>query len=389
MQVAVVTLFPEMFAELTEHGVSGRGIETGLLELSFWNPREYCTDKHRNVDDKPFGGGPGMLMKTEPLLATIGAAWAGLGGRESGKSRCIYLSPQGQRINHQKVTELAALESITLVCGRYQGIDARVIEAEVDEELSLGDFVLSGGEIAAMALLDALIRIQPGALGDEDSATQDSLMDGLLHAPEYTRPQQVEGRVVPPVLLSGDHAAIAHWRNKQRLGVTWLKRPDLLDRLELSQEQQALLDEFKQSTGQTERDPVLHLGQELSKMSKNKIIEKIETEQMGKELPEFGPGDTVVVQVKIKEGDRERLQAFEGVVIGKRNRGLNSSFTVRKISHGVGVERTFQTFSPLVDSVTLKRRGDVRQAKLYYLRELTGRAARISEKLDKKTGDQA
>ena len=246
MQVAIVTLFPDMFAALTEHGVSGRGIETGLLELSFWNPRDYCTDKHRNVDDKPFGGGPGMLMKTEPLLATIGAAWAGLGGRESGKSRCIYLSPQGQRINHQKVTELAALESITLVCGRYQGIDARVIEAEVDEELSLGDFVLSGGEIAAMALLDALIRIQPGALGDEDSATQDSLMDGLLHAPEYTRPKQVEGRVVPPVLLSGDHAAIAHWRNKQRLGVTWLKRPDLLDQLKLSQEQQALLEEFQQ-----------------------------------------------------------------------------------------------------------------------------------------------
>ena len=246
MQVAIVTLFPEMFAALTEHGVSGRGIKTGLLELSFWNPRDYCTDKHRNVDDKPFGGGPGMLMKTEPLLTTIDAARAGLGERESGKSRCIYLSPQGQRINHQKVTELATLESITLVCGRYQGIDARVIEAEIDEELSLGDFVLSGGEIAAMALLDALIRIQPGALGDAGSAGQDSLTDGLLHAPEYTRPQQYEGSTVPPVLLSGDHAAIAHWRNKQRLGVTWLKRPDLLDQLELSQEQKALLEEFKQ-----------------------------------------------------------------------------------------------------------------------------------------------
>jgi len=246
MQVAVVTLFPEMFTALTEYGVSGRGIEGGLLELSFWNPRDYCTDKHRNVDDKPFGGGPGMLMKTEPLLATIGAARAGLGEQERGQSRCVYLSPQGQRINHQKVTELAALKSLTLVCGRYQGIDARVIEAEIDEELSLGDFVLSGGEIAAMALLDAMIRIQPGALGDEGSATQDSLTDGLLHAPEYTRPQLYEGRAVPPVLLSGDHAAIARWRSKQRLGVTWLKRPDLLDRLELSQEQQTLLDEFKQ-----------------------------------------------------------------------------------------------------------------------------------------------
>ncbi|MBQ85184.1 MAG: tRNA (guanosine(37)-N1)-methyltransferase TrmD [Gammaproteobacteria bacterium] len=246
MQVAIVTLIPEMFAALTEFGVSGRGIEAGLLKLSFWNPRDYCTDKHRNVDDKPFGGGPGMLMKTEPLLATLGASRAVLGKRESGRSRCIYLSPQGQRINHHKVTELAALESITLVCGRYQGIDARVIEAEIDEELSLGDFVLSGGEIAAMALLDALIRIQPGALGDEGSVTQDSLVDGLLHAPEYTRPQQYRGRIVPSVLLSGDHAAIAHWRKKQRLGVTWLKRPDLLDQLELSKEQQALLEEFKQ-----------------------------------------------------------------------------------------------------------------------------------------------
>ena len=246
MQVAVVTLFPEMFAALTEHGVSGRGIAAGLLDLSFWNPRDYCSDQHRNVDDKPFGGGPGMLMKTEPLLATIGAARAGLGKQESGQSRCIYLSPQGPRINHRKVIELAALESMTLVCGRYHGIDARVIEAEIDEELSLGDFVLSGGEIAAMALLDALIRIQPGALGDEGSATQDSLTDGLLHAPEYTRPQLYEGRAVPPVLLSGNHAAIAHWRNKQRLGVTWLKRPDLLDQLKLSQEQQALLEEFQQ-----------------------------------------------------------------------------------------------------------------------------------------------
>ena len=245
MRVAVVTLLPGMFSALTEHGVSGRGISAGLLELSFCNPRDFCRDKHRSVDDKPFGGGPGMLMKTEPLLAAISAARAKLGGQEIRKPRCIYLSPQGQRINQQKLTELAALEAITLVCGRYQGIDARVIEAEIDEELSLGDFVLSGGEIAAMALLDALIRIKPGALGDEGSAAQDSLTDGLLHAPEYTRPQLHEGKAVPPVLLSGDHAAIARWRKKQALGVTWLKRPDLLEQLELSREQKELLEEFK------------------------------------------------------------------------------------------------------------------------------------------------
>ena len=246
MQVAVVTLFPEMFTALTEYGISGRSITAGLVNLSFWNPRDFTTDRHRTVDDKPFGGGPGMLMKTEPLIDTIKAARSDLERQTDGDSKTVYLSPQGQPLNQAKMEELSTLRSLVLVCGRYQGIDARVIESEIDEEISLGDFVMSGGELAAMAMLDAVIRLQPGALGDEDSAQQDSLANGLLHAPEYTRPQQFEGRGVPQVLLSGDHGAIRKWREKQSLGVTWLKRPDLLESLELSQEQQELLKQFKE-----------------------------------------------------------------------------------------------------------------------------------------------
>lgn len=245
MRVAVVTLLPEMFSALTVHGVSSRALKDGLVNLAFWNPRDFSADRHRTVDDKPFGGGPGMLMKTEPLIATIKAAKAELGKTGGAACKTIYLSPQGKPLNQAKVVELAQLESLILVCGRYQGIDARVIDAEIDEEVSLGDYVLSGGELAAMAMLDAVIRLQPGALGDEDSAQLDSLANGLLHAPEYTRPQQFEGREVPAVLLSGDHAAIARWREKQSLGATWLKRPDLLEQLELSRDQQELLEQFK------------------------------------------------------------------------------------------------------------------------------------------------
>jgi ribosomal protein L19 len=257
------------------------------------------------------------------------------------------LSPQGAVFDQGVAKRYSTLPGIVLLAGRYEGIDERLIESEVDEELSLGDFVLSGGEIAAMAVIDAVVRLLPGVLGDDDSAEQDSFTEGLLDYPHYTRPEVVEGKTVPDVLLSGDHAKIERWRQKQALGRSQLRRPDLIEKLDLSDEQRTLLD----------------------------------NEQMGKEIPKFAPGDTVVVQVKVKEGARERLQAFEGVVIAKRNRGLNSSFTVRKISHGEGVERVFQTYSPVVDSVAVKRRGDVRRAKLYYLRGRTGKAARIKEKI--------
>ena len=248
MRFGIVTLFPEMFSAITEYGISSRAVKQGLVSLSCWNPRDFTTDRHRTVDDKPYGGGPGMLMKTEPLVAAIKAARDGVSAAAaesaSEQVRTIYLSPQGRPLNQAVIERMARGPDMVLVCGRYQGIDARVIDSVIDEEWSLGDFVLSGGELAAMALLDALIRLQPGALGDEDSALQDSFSGGLLHWPEYTRPSEYDGAAVPEVLLSGDHKAIARWRLQQSLGATWLKRPDLLAETELSEEQRMLLEQF-------------------------------------------------------------------------------------------------------------------------------------------------
>ena len=250
MRFEIVTLFPEMFAAVTEYGISSRALKQGLVSLSCWNPRDFTTDRHRTVDDKPYGGGPGMLMKTEPLVATIEAAKEKLVKEQplnesAGEQvKTIYLSPQGKPLSQAAIEQMAQGPDLVLVCGRYQGIDARVIDSVIDEEWSLGDFVLSGGELAAMALVDALIRLQPGALGDEDSALQDSFSGGLLHWPEYTRPSEFEGATVPEVLLSGDHKAIARWRMQQSLGATWQKRPDLLAETELNDEQRELLQQF-------------------------------------------------------------------------------------------------------------------------------------------------
>ena len=248
MQLGIVTLFPEMFAAVTEHGISGRAVRSGLMNLELFNPRDYTTDKHRTVDDKPFGGGPGMLMKTEPLIASIAAARQVVSQKQTvgEKARVIYLSPQGKTLKQDSIIDLAKRESMVLLCGRYQGIDNRVLESEIDEEWSLGDFVISGGELAAMTLIDAMTRFQPGALGDEGSALEDSFSNGLLHSPEYTRPQSIDGSDVPKVLLSGDHEAIRKWRLKQSLGATWLKRPDLLQAMSLEIEQEELLEQFKQ-----------------------------------------------------------------------------------------------------------------------------------------------
>lgn len=244
MQIGVITLFPEMFSAITDYGISGRAFRQEILKLNTWNPRDFTEDKHRTVDDKPFGGGPGMLMKTEPLVQAIRTA-----KRSLPAAKVAYLSPQGARIDNSSVMQIAKREQIILVCGRYQGLDQRVIDAEVDEEWSLGDFVLSGGEIAAMALVDAISRFQPDALGDEASAQQDSFSDGLLHCPQYTRPSSFESVQVPEALLSGDHGRIKKWRLQQSLGATWLKRPDLLEGLELSDEQANLLALFKQEFG--------------------------------------------------------------------------------------------------------------------------------------------
>jgi tRNA (guanine37-N1)-methyltransferase len=239
MRIDVVTLFPELVQALTEHGIPRRAAERGLLQLETWNPRDFTHDRHRTVDDRPYGGGPGMVMLVEPLQAAIQAA-----RQADVAAPVIYLSPQGRRLDQAGVRELARRPRLILVAGRYEGIDERLIEAEVDEEWSIGDYVLSGGELAAMVLADAVTRLLPGALGDADSAGQDSFMEGLLDYPHYTRPEEVAGRRVPEVLLGGNHAEIERWRRQQALGRTRERRPDLLELLELDEEQQALLAEY-------------------------------------------------------------------------------------------------------------------------------------------------
>lgn len=239
MRIDVVTLFPDMIRACSDCGIQGRAIARGLLELATWNPRDFAGDRHHTVDDRPYGGGPGMVMQVQPLRDAIRAA------RAAGPAApVICLSPAGARLDQQRVRELAGRERLILVAGRYEGIDERLIELEVDAELSVGDYVLSGGELPALLVMDAVTRLLPGALGAADSAQQDSFMDGLLDYPHYTRPELVDGREVPAVLLSGDHAAIRRWRHRQALGRTWLRRRDLLAQLRLSDEQQRLLDEF-------------------------------------------------------------------------------------------------------------------------------------------------
>ena len=239
----VVTLFPEMFAAISASGITARALQRGLWRLEAWNPRDFTADAYRSVDDRPYGGGPGMVMLAEPLERALDAVHAAGGGPVT------YLSPQGRRLDHAKVVELAGREAVTLLCGRYEGVDERLLRRRVDEELSLGDFVLTGGELAAMAVIDAVVRQLPGALGDEESAVEESFADGLLDCPQYTRPEVYAGEPVPDVLLSGHHANIRRWRLKQSLGRTWLRRPELIAARRLSEEENRLLEEFRREEG--------------------------------------------------------------------------------------------------------------------------------------------
>ena len=250
---SAVTLFPEMFVALTQSGITRRAIEDGRWRLGFSNPRDFTQDRHRTVDDRPYGGGPGMVMMTEPLEAAIAAAKAVQAQLDVVRSRVVYLSPQGMPLTHERImrfVESADEEGLILLCGRYEGIDERLIERCVDEEISIGDFVLSGGEIPAMALLDAVVRQLPGVLNDAESATQDSFVAGLLDCPHYTRPEEYEGQRVPDVLLSGHHEQIRRWRLKQSLGRTWQRRPDLLAGRSMSKEETQLLVQFQEQCGQ-------------------------------------------------------------------------------------------------------------------------------------------
>ncbi len=244
MWFGVVSLFPDMFRAITEHGITGRAVKERLIEVQTWNPRDFTHDRHRTVDDRPYGGGPGMLMKIQPLRDAIHAARNAAGT----EAKVIYLSPQGRMLDQKGVEELAQSKKLILVAGRYEGIDERVIQTEIHEEWSIGDYVLSGGELAAMTLIDAVSRFVPGTLGHKDSAQEDSFADGLLDCPHYTRPECFEGQRVPQVLLSGNHALIKRWRLKHSLGKTWLRRPDLLANIRqnrsLSSEEERLLSEF-------------------------------------------------------------------------------------------------------------------------------------------------
>jgi tRNA (guanine37-N1)-methyltransferase len=239
MRIDVITLFPELVEQVIEYGVVGRAAEQNLLELRCWNPRDYTHDRHRTVDDRPYGGGPGMLMKVQPLQDAIAAV-----RQQNAAARLVYLSPQGQLLDQRKLERQVALGSVIFLCGRYEGIDERLIQREVDEEWSLGDYVISGGELAAMVCIDAMTRLIPGALGHEESARQDSFSDGLLDCPHFTRPEEYKGDCVPRVLMNGNHREIETWREQQALGRTWQRRPDLLENIELDARQRALLDEY-------------------------------------------------------------------------------------------------------------------------------------------------
>lgn len=250
MKFSIVTLFPEMFKAITESGITSRAVKNGLIELDYVNPRDFTQDVHRTVDDRPYGGGPGMLMLVEPLLAAIAQARSHLAARGVGQPKVVYVSPQGKRFDQHAARSFSQQPGMIFLCGRYEGIDERVIELAVDEEWSIGDYVLSGGELPVMAMIDATARLLPGVLGHKDSASEDSFFEGLLDCPHYTRPEDYQGRVVPPVLLSGNHAAIRRWRLKQSLGRTWQRRPDLLEGKTLTSEQAKLLQEYRDEQDQ-------------------------------------------------------------------------------------------------------------------------------------------
>jgi tRNA (guanine37-N1)-methyltransferase len=240
VRIDVITLFPEMVEQVVNYGVIGRAADQNLLDLQCWNPRDYTVDKHRTVDDRPYGGGPGMLMKVQPLEETIQAV-----REKSPKAQLVYLSPQGKPVDQDMLAKQVDAQSVIFLCGRYEGIDERLIQREVDQEWSIGDYVISGGELAAMVCIDAMTRLIPGALGHEKSAQQDSFSDGLLDYPHYTRPEEYKGMKVPEVLMNGNHRHIEDWRERQSLGRTWQRRPDLLEHKVLDDRQIALLNDFK------------------------------------------------------------------------------------------------------------------------------------------------
>ena len=246
MRLDVITIFPGMFDAVRYWGMTRRALESGSLELALWDPREFTDDSYRRVDDRPYGGGPGMVMMIEPLRRALTAA------RAVGGGKVLHLSPQGGKLDQARIKALANQDSLVLLSGRYEGIDERLIETEVDDEISIGDYVVAGGELPAMVLIEALVRQLPGVLGNDGSAAADSFSDGLLDWPHYTRPEVYRGGNVPPVLLSGNHDEIRRWRLKQALGRTWMRRPDLLAKRKLNKEEHQLLEQYKREREERE-----------------------------------------------------------------------------------------------------------------------------------------
>ena len=362
----VLTMFPEAFPGPL--GVSLIGTawrERGLWSLDTVDIRAFSTDTRGFLDDTPAGGGPGAVLKADVVARALDSV-------EGSGRPLLYMSARGRPLTQARVKEWAKADGITVLCGRFEGVDQRVLDARGFEEVSVGDAVLAGGEAAAMVVIEACVRLIPGVLGQAESLSSESFEDGLLEHPQYTRPRTFEGLEIPEVLLSGDHKKVAQWREEQRRETTRERRPDLWA---------AYPDKTNARPGPAKSQL------KSAKLEENRmnILQTIEAEEKARlidkrAIPDFQPGDTLRVMVKIKEGERERIQAFEGVCIARAGGGVNENFTVRKISFGEGVERVFPILSPNIDAIEVKRRGVVRRAKLYYLRDRRGKSARIAEK---------
>ena len=420
MRVDVFTIFPDLLEHYCSGSLLGRARKNGLVDIRIHDLRSGAGDSRRSVDDAPFGGGAGMVLAPEPIFGVV--------ERVSPPRPLYLLTPGGRRLDQDVVEGLAGYRSsasggFSLLCGRYEGVDQRVADHLTDGELSIGDYVLGGGELAALVVVEAVARLVPGVIGNEASAGDDSFTSGLLEYPQYTRPASFRGWTVPEVLLTGDHGRIARWRLAAALRRTLERRPDLVaERGGLSQAELRVLEEFPDATGreggENEARPPSGSGEEGTRGGPTRAIvtgsgrlhaarlagvpaasggpagrselapkgrvmnptDIVDRENLRDDIPEFRPGDTLKVHVRVVEGNRERNQVFQGPVIRRQGTGARETFTVRKVSFGVGVERTFPVHSPILAKVEVVTRGDVRRAKLYYLRGRVGKAAKIKEK---------
>ena len=373
----MLTIFPELVANYCSEAIFGRATRTGVVEVVAHDLRVGASDPHRSVDDSPFGGGAGMVLAPEPVFAAV---------ERIAPVRPLYLmSPAGRRLDQTFVEELQARGAFSLLCGRYEGVDQRIADHLVDGEISIGDFVLAGGELAALAVVEAVARLVPGVVGNVVSPEDESFTTGLLEYPQYTRPAEFRGWVVPEVLRSGDHAAVERWRQAAALHRTIERRPDLIEsRGGLSEVEVRLLAEHGYPLDAAAPLATSALAPaRRPREGAQRIMnptDLVDRATLRDDIPDFRPGDTVKVHVRVVEGNRERIQIFQGAVMRRQGSGARETFSVRKVSFGVGVERTFPVHSPILAKVEVVSEGDVRRAKLYYLRDRVGKAAKIKER---------